>query len=194
MQRRMVVFRPPGTRDLIIHSCIAVDEATLSAIVGHGKPTVLIVPNSFHRSDAAVWKARFPQLVVACPAGSCDAVAKIVAVDMDAIALPQRYPHLIHAYSLPGVTARGKQPFELVFEFAVSPVPAAGRWAWYGRKHGSPAAHADLKDKPVDEHDGSGPPAAKSEGRYAFIATDLMFNVLRTGKCMPDFLYVPLCG
>ena len=129
MQRRMVVFRPPGTRDLIIHSCIAVDEATLSAIVGHGKPTVLIVPNSFHRSDAAVWKARFPQLVVACPAGSRDAVAKIVAVDMDAIALPQRYPHLIHAYSLPGVTARGKQPFELVFEFAVSPVPAAGRWA-----------------------------------------------------------------
>lgn len=80
LPRRMVVWR----RDdggLVVHSAIAMNEEGMAALASLGAPSVMIVPNAYHRMDAAVWKARFPGLKVYAPAAARAAVEKIVAVD-----------------------------------------------------------------------------------------------------------------
>lgn len=87
----MLVYALPDGGGTIINSAIAVQPAALEAIVALGQPKVLIVPNSFHREDAAVWKAKFPGMLVTCPASARAAVAKLVPVDFDAAELATRY-------------------------------------------------------------------------------------------------------
>ena len=75
-----------------------------------GTPEVLVVPNAFHRSDAAIFKEKYPAVLVACPAVSHNRVARLVAVDSACqdILLPL------------GVTCHapeGVKPFESVYEF-----------------------------------------------------------------------------
>lgn len=55
---------------LWLHSVVAVDPPTLAAIEALGPPRVMVVPNPYHRRDAAVWKARFPDLAVLAPAAA----------------------------------------------------------------------------------------------------------------------------
>lgn len=78
--RRMAVWR----RDdggLVVHSAIAMNDEGMAALAALGTPKVMIVPNALHRLDAAVWKARFPELKVYAPAASRAAVEKKVGVD-----------------------------------------------------------------------------------------------------------------
>ncbi len=81
VQRQMVVAR---MRDggLVIHNAIALDEPGMQRLEAWGRPSVLFVPNAFHRQDAFIWKQRYPQLTVAAPPGARKRVAKAVAVDV----------------------------------------------------------------------------------------------------------------
>src|SRR4051812_35770044 len=95
LTRNMVVWRIPKTRELVIHSPVALSEAlmqkftngelgkgvrTLVVLSPHCNPYILlqvkyiIVPNSRHRRDAFVFGERFPNAHVLCPAKAADAV------------------------------------------------------------------------------------------------------------------------
>jgi hypothetical protein len=71
---------PEGDR-LLIHNAIALRDAEMAELEAWGKPTYLLVPNSFHRQDAWIWKQRYPSLKVLCPEGCAKKIAAEVAVD-----------------------------------------------------------------------------------------------------------------
>ena len=80
--RNMTIYRvPDGSYRLVIFNGIAVDTTTLKEIENLGTPSVLVVPNSYHRCCAAVWKARFPEMMVVCPRVAQERVSDIVPVD-----------------------------------------------------------------------------------------------------------------
>ncbi len=79
-QRAMCVARRRDGR-LVIHNAIALEEPRMKELEAFGEPTFLVVPNSFHRQDAKIWKDRYPKIKVLCPAGGVEGVSKVVAVD-----------------------------------------------------------------------------------------------------------------
>lgn len=68
---------------IVIHNAIALNEEDMRAIEAWGEPRYLIVPNGFHRLDAAIFKQRYPQLKVLCPRGARALVSQAVQVDSD---------------------------------------------------------------------------------------------------------------
>ena len=80
MRRRMTLVRLPGG-DLLVHNGIALGPQAMAEIDAWGRPAVLIVPNAWHRLDAAAYKARYPQLRVICPAAARRKVQALVPVD-----------------------------------------------------------------------------------------------------------------
>ncbi len=80
LRRCMVVARTTDG-DLALHSAIALDDDHMAQLEALGKPRWLIVPNGWHRMDAARYKARYPDLQVVCPAKARKQVGKKVAVD-----------------------------------------------------------------------------------------------------------------
>ncbi|MDO9280314.1 MAG: hypothetical protein Q7U06_00265, partial [Pseudomonadota bacterium] len=79
LPRNMTIWRMEAG-GLWIHSAIACDAATMAEIEALGPPTVLVVPNGYHRLDAAVWKARYPDLLVVCPEESREKVEQVVKI------------------------------------------------------------------------------------------------------------------
>jgi hypothetical protein len=98
LPRRMTIARLQ-TGDLVIFSAIALDEPGMEAIEALGRPAFLVVPNPFHRQDAAAWKARYPQIVVLAPQGAKAAVEEIVPVDQCDGALSD---HTVQFQTVPG--------------------------------------------------------------------------------------------
>ncbi len=80
IQRQMVLGRMSDGR-LLVHNAIALDEPAMKELEAWGEPAVLYVPNSFHRQDAAIWKARYPKMKVFAPTGGRKRISKIVPVD-----------------------------------------------------------------------------------------------------------------
>ncbi|MDP2306224.1 MAG: hypothetical protein Q8P18_09385 [Pseudomonadota bacterium] len=106
LPRNMTIWRMEEG-GLWIHSAVACDDATMAQIEALGPPTVLVVPNGFHRLDAAVWKARYPALFVVCPEDSRKKVEQVVKVDgLDTEVLgvnvhaPPGLKHTEHVYEL----------------------------------------------------------------------------------------------
>jgi hypothetical protein len=66
---------------LIVHNAIALEEDAMKDIETFGTPEFLIVPNGFHRLDAKVFKQRYPNIKVLCPAQARKKVEQVVAVD-----------------------------------------------------------------------------------------------------------------
>lgn len=66
---------------LLVHNGVALDEPTMAALEAWGRPSILLVPNPWHRLDAPAWKARYPGLRVFCPAGARRRVEEVVRVD-----------------------------------------------------------------------------------------------------------------
>ena len=65
LTRRMTVVRL-GSGELVIHSAIACDPATMRSIEALGTPAYIVVPSAFHRLDAHAYKARYPGARVVC--------------------------------------------------------------------------------------------------------------------------------
>jgi hypothetical protein len=80
VQRQMMLARMADGR-VIIHNAIALDEPEMAELEAWGEPSVLFVPNGFHRQDAFIWKQRYPKLKVVAPASAKKRVGKAVAVD-----------------------------------------------------------------------------------------------------------------
>ncbi|MCB9677591.1 MAG: hypothetical protein H6737_20965 [Alphaproteobacteria bacterium] len=80
LERCMVVARTTAG-ELVLHSAIAMDEAHMAELETLGTPKYLVVPNGWHRMDAPRYKARYPGLVVICPAKARSMVEQKVPVD-----------------------------------------------------------------------------------------------------------------
>ena len=78
--REMVLYRLPDTT-LLIHSAIALSQSEMDRLESLGNPTVLIVPNRIHRLDALLYKQRYPDLQIVCPAAARSFVEAVVPVD-----------------------------------------------------------------------------------------------------------------
>jgi len=78
--RAMTIVRLEDGR-LIIHSAIALDDASMQEIEAWGRPAFLVVPGLGHRLDAKIYKDRYPGLVVMCPPGARENVEAAVHVD-----------------------------------------------------------------------------------------------------------------
>jgi hypothetical protein len=123
LPRRMVVYRRDDG-SLLIHSAVAVDEATLSALLSLGPPAALVVPNSFHRLDCGVYMRRMPQLAVFCPPVSNAAVASALPGIVLHDSRELEAAGSVKVYPIPGWNKA--QPFEHAFELRVSD----GTWAF----------------------------------------------------------------
>jgi hypothetical protein len=116
LHRNMVVVRLPSG-GLVLHSVVALDEEGFAALLALGKPEIAIVPSRGHQMDAPLYKARFPNLRVICPAGAMSAVAPNVQISGTVEEVVPTLGWIAH--KVPGVKID-----EFVYEL---PLPAGGR-------------------------------------------------------------------
>jgi hypothetical protein len=104
--RNMVIYRvPDGSKRLVVYNGIAVDKPTISQIEDLGIPTVLVVPNYYHRCCAAMWKKRYPNIMVVSPQAARDNASKVVVVDdtTDSWSRMPEWNEWIHVKSIDGL-------------------------------------------------------------------------------------------
>jgi len=144
LRRAMTVARAPDGR-LALHSAMALDAAGMAALEALGTPTWLIVPNGWHRLDAARYKARYPELLVVCPGRARGQVAKVVPVDFTYEELPELAEGLtVEAFEAGrsmegGLAVRSADGVTLVLTDSLFNLPH-GRgffWWFYGRVLGA---------------------------------------------------------
>lgn len=83
--RNMTIYCvPDGSRRLVVYNGIAVNNDALAEMEKLGTPSVLVVPNGMHRCCAAVWKTKYPEIMVVCPAVAKEKVSDVVPVDATA--------------------------------------------------------------------------------------------------------------
>jgi hypothetical protein len=80
LRRNMIVYRM-ADGSLLLHSVIALDDAGMAKLESLGRPSIMIVPASGHRMDAAFYKARYPNLRVISPAASRSKVDQVIKTD-----------------------------------------------------------------------------------------------------------------
>lgn len=71
-----IVRREDGT--LVIHNAMALEDAAMKEIDAWGEVAFLLVPNGWHRLDAKVFAARYPNAKVLCPRGSRKKVSEVL--------------------------------------------------------------------------------------------------------------------
>jgi hypothetical protein len=127
LKRVMTVARR-ADGGVVVHNAIAMEEAAMAEIEAWGRPTFIVVPNGFHRLDAAKFKARYPEAKIVCPRGAKPKVAKVVGVDLVYEELPPDDDVEIH--NLPGtkdaegvMIVRHDDAVTLVFNDAVFNMP-----------------------------------------------------------------------
>ncbi|CAE7440679.1 unnamed protein product [Symbiodinium natans] len=128
--RNMTLYRPPGSRDLVVFSAVALEPPLMQQVEALGRPAVLVVPNAYHREDAAVWKARYPDLKVCAPSGSKwihERISKVVSVDFDARELSQLYGDAIQVEAIDGWNENSTEVFEYYYTLKL----ADGTRAYY---------------------------------------------------------------
>jgi hypothetical protein len=80
MRRVMTVVRLSDGR-LVIHSAIALDEASMKRLEGWGTPAFLLIPHQRHRLDAPRYKQRYPALRVLVPPAIMAKARAVVSVN-----------------------------------------------------------------------------------------------------------------
>lgn len=80
MRRVMSVVRLSDGR-LLIHSAIALDEASMKRLEAWGPPAFLLIPHQRHRLDAPRYKRRYPSLRVLVPPAIMAKARAVVSVD-----------------------------------------------------------------------------------------------------------------
>lgn len=108
LPREMVIYRLPDST-LLIHSAIALNEATMTQLEALGTPKMMIVPNRIHRLDAGIYKQRYPQLIVVAPTAAQPYVEEVVPVD----ALAEE---ILPDYGITCHQPAGIRPQELTYE------------------------------------------------------------------------------
>jgi hypothetical protein len=86
-QRRMVMARLEDGR-VVVHNAIALDDDEMAELDAWGEVAAIVVPNAFHRQDAAIYQARYPKARVYAPARAVKGVSKVTPVAGDLSAIP----------------------------------------------------------------------------------------------------------
>jgi hypothetical protein len=129
VQRQMVLARRKDG-GVVVYNGVALEDAAMKELEAWGKPSLLVVPNGYHRQDAAIWKQRYPEMKVVAPKGGRKRVAKIVPVDAvteDAPADPD-----VSVFAMDGcafescLQVRSNGEVTLVFTDALMNVPKRG--------------------------------------------------------------------
>ena len=108
LPRTMVIWRLPRG-GLCVHSAVNLSEEGMSELEALGTPEILLVPNRFHRMDAAAWKARYPQIQVIAPKAARRFVDSVVPTEADCeTVLPPLGVQAIHA--------GGLKPLECIYK------------------------------------------------------------------------------
>ena len=100
LPRAMVIYKLPGTSQLLVHSVICVREDTVKQIEALGTVAYILVPNRGHRLNANAWAQRYPEAKVICPSFARDKIELRVPVDHNCEELMEEYPQ----EKLPGVS------------------------------------------------------------------------------------------
>lgn len=87
-KRIMTIARMKDGR-LVIHNAIALEPELQAEIEAFGTPACIVVPNSFHRQDAKIYKDRYPSAKVYAPAKARKRVEAVVPVTGDYDAAPK---------------------------------------------------------------------------------------------------------
>jgi hypothetical protein len=95
MKRRMTLIRLDDG-SVVVHNGICLAEEAQREIEAWGHVRFIIVPNGWHRTDAAAYAARYPDAKVLCPDPAKKLVTKKVRVDGNLSLLPA-VPTLQHA-------------------------------------------------------------------------------------------------
>lgn len=61
---------------IIMHNAIALDQESMARIDAWGQVAAIVIPNAFHRQDAAIMQARYPKAKVYAPRGALKAASK----------------------------------------------------------------------------------------------------------------------
>jgi hypothetical protein len=80
VQRQMVLARRKDG-GVVVYNGVALEEPAMKELEAWGGPSALVVPNGYHRVDAAIWKQRYPKMTVVAPPKGVKRVSKIVPVD-----------------------------------------------------------------------------------------------------------------
>jgi hypothetical protein len=122
--RRLMVLVRLGDGRIVIHGAIALADDAMAEIEAWGAPSVLLVPNGYHRLDAPSYLKRYSDLRVYCPRGSRAKVEEVVRVDGDYDQVPvDETLSIKHLDGLDGVegvlTVHGSSGRTLVFNDAI---------------------------------------------------------------------------
>jgi hypothetical protein len=128
-QRQMVLARMTDGR-VIVHNAIALDDNEMAELEAWGTPSVIFVPNAYHRQDAGIWKKRYAQAQVITPAGAKKRVSAALPVDAVSEEAPKdESVRLIPLDGLPGesvMEVKTPDGTTLVFCDAILNVPKLG--------------------------------------------------------------------
>lgn len=78
--KRVMTIARREDGELVVHNGIALAEADMKRIDAWGKVGYVVVPNGYHRLDAAAYQARYPQAKLLCPAGATAKVGEVARV------------------------------------------------------------------------------------------------------------------
>jgi len=79
--RKMAVVKAQDG-SLFFHNPIALKEPEMQELEAFGRPAYIVVPGSFHRQDARIWKDRYAAAKVVSPRGAAKKVGAIVPVEL----------------------------------------------------------------------------------------------------------------
>ena len=80
--RRVMTLVKRSDGGVLVHNAIALADDAMREIDAWGSVRWLVVPNGYHRLDARVFKDRYPEARVLCPAGSRAKVEEVVPIDL----------------------------------------------------------------------------------------------------------------
>lgn len=80
MPRNMTLYRLDGG-GLLIHGAQALHEDAMQRLEALGQPQVMIVASPFHHLHESLYKQRYPQLTVLCPAAARSKVEGEIPID-----------------------------------------------------------------------------------------------------------------
>lgn len=105
LPRIMVIYKLPGTSQLLVHSVICVGEEVAKQIDSLGTVTYIIVPNRGHRLNAKAWAERYPDAMVICPSFAREKIEFRVPVDQNCEDLMDEYSEGTDCFTkMPGVS------------------------------------------------------------------------------------------
>jgi hypothetical protein len=127
LRRTMIAARMQDGR-LLLHNPIALEDELMRELERWGTPAFLVVPNGWHRLDCAVFKQRYPEARVVCPAGSRKRVEQVTPVDLTYDAFPGdhsvMFGHVAGIGDVEGVmTVRSEDGVTLVFNDLLFNIP-----------------------------------------------------------------------